>query len=79
MRPSARLWCLFLPALQAPREMSAMAKAGYGGDQVNPGILLVEKIYNYVQASKQASGQGVWVCGSLVGWLAGQLSCRGCC
>ncbi|KAL4446251.1 hypothetical protein ABPG77_003058 [Micractinium sp. CCAP 211/92] len=32
----------------APREMSAMAKAGYGVDQINPGLLLVEKIYNYI-------------------------------
>lgn len=26
-----------------------MARAGYGSDQVNPGILLVEKVYNYIQ------------------------------
>ena len=37
--------------MQAPREMSAMAKAGYGASQINPGLLLVEKVYNYVQAS----------------------------
>lgn len=36
------------PCPQAPREMSAMAKAGYGVDQINPGLLLVEKIYNYI-------------------------------
>lgn len=35
--------------LQAPREMSAMAKAGYGANEINPGLLLVEKIYNYIQ------------------------------
>lgn len=25
-----------------------MAKAGYGAEQTNPGLLLVEKIYNYI-------------------------------
>ena len=42
----------FLPPCappQAPTEAWAMARAGYGGDQINPGLLLVEKIYNYVQ------------------------------
>ncbi|KAL4856616.1 putative transaldolase [Chlorella vulgaris] len=33
----------------APREMSAMAKAGYGDSEINPGLLLVEKVYNYCQ------------------------------
>ena len=36
---------------QAPTEAWAMARAGYGGEQVNPGLLLVDKIYNYVQVS----------------------------
>ena len=26
-----------------------MAKAGYGTNQINPGLLLVEKIYNYTR------------------------------
>ena len=26
-----------------------MARAGYGGPQLNPGLLLVERIYSYVQ------------------------------
>ncbi|PRW61225.1 putative transaldolase [Chlorella sorokiniana] len=33
----------------APTEAWAMARAGYGSEQVNPGLLLVEKIYSYVQ------------------------------
>ena len=28
-----------------------MARAGYGSEQVNPGLLLVSKIYNYVQVT----------------------------
>ncbi|PSC70606.1 putative transaldolase [Micractinium conductrix] len=32
-----------------PSERWAMARAGYGSEQVNPGILLVEKLYNYIQ------------------------------
>lgn len=35
--------------------MSAMAKAGYGGSEINPGLLLVEKVYNYCQ--KHHSGR----------------------
>lgn len=30
-------------------EADAMARAGYGASQVNPGVVLVEKIYNYTQ------------------------------
>ncbi len=26
-----------------------MARAGYGSEQVNPGLLLVDKIYSYIQ------------------------------
>jgi hypothetical protein len=26
-----------------------MAKAGYGDSEINPGLLLVEKVYNYCQ------------------------------
>lgn len=33
----------------APTEAWAMARAGYGSEQVNPGLLLVDKIYSYVQ------------------------------
>lgn len=32
-----------------------MARAGYGSEQVNPGILLVEKLYNYIQARRSGS------------------------
>lgn len=28
-----------------------MARAGYGSEQVNPGLLLVDKIYSYVQVT----------------------------
>ena len=41
---------------QAPREMSAMAKAGYGSNDINPGLLLVERIYSYIQ-KYQVGGQ----------------------
>ena len=33
----------------APREAAAMAAAGYGASQANPGVLLMEKIYAYCQ------------------------------
>lgn len=26
-----------------------MARAGYGGQDINPGLLLVEKLYSYIQ------------------------------
>ena len=47
-----------------------MAKAGYGADEVNPGVLLVEKIYNYAQVCR----------GSQVRWAVftacGMASCQ---
>lgn len=33
----------------APREMHAMATAGYGAKEANPGIMLIEKIWSYCQ------------------------------
>lgn len=32
-----------------------MAKAGYGVEQINPGLLLVEKIYNYIHVRRLAA------------------------
>jgi hypothetical protein len=47
--PAPQFHCILRMVLQAPREMAAMAKAGYGANAINPGLLLVEKIYSYIQ------------------------------
>ena len=64
---------------QAPREMSAMAKAGYGSNDINPGLLLVERIYSYIQ-KYQVGGRVVRRAGGQAGRWAGVLPrVPGCC